>query len=277
MEVRITTLSENTATYGFWGEWGLSILVEAGDKKILLDTGPGFSTVHNASLLGIDLTDIDRIVLSHGHADHTGGLLDVLKSTGPKEIVAHPNIWAGKYVSRGGEEPRYIGIPFTREELEASGASFILSREPVELSDHIITTGEIPAVNDFESIDPGLLAKEGEEQRGDELADDLALIVKTDFGLVVILGCAHRGIINTLHHARILTGEEQVYAVIGGAHLFNSSPERLAMTSAALRDCGVQRLGLSHCTGFAASAYLAQAFGDSFFLNNAGTRFTLPF
>ena len=96
MEVKVATLSENTASYGFWGEWGLSIMVETGDKKILLDTGPGLSAVHNASLLGIDLAGIDRIVLSHGHADHTGGLLDVLKSAGPKKIIAHPDIWARK-------------------------------------------------------------------------------------------------------------------------------------------------------------------------------------
>ena len=277
MEIKITTLSENTSSGGFWGEWGLSILVEVDGKRIMLDAGLGFSTVYNAQLLGIDLASVDQIALSHGHADHTGGLRDVLKRSGAKEIIAHPDIWAKKYVIHAGQGERYIGIPFVHEELEILGASFIHSREPVQLSDHIMTSGEIPMVTDYEEIDPVLYVKDGGELRPDELADDLALIINADFGLVVILGCGHRGIINTLLHARRLTGNEQVYAVIGGAHLISASLERLALTAAALREMDVQKLGLSHCTGFAASAYLAGEFGDAFFLNNAGTCFTLPF
>ena len=110
----------------------------------------------------------------------------------------------------------------------------------------------------------------------DFLADDLALIINTEFGLVVILGCAHRGIINTLRHAQNLTGQKLVYTVIGGTHLFRASEERLAKTIAELKEMGIQRLGVSHCTGFHASARLAQEFKDAFFLNNTGTRLTLP-
>lgn len=276
MEVEITTLSENTANYGFYGEWGLNILVETGGRKILLDTGLSFTAVANAQRMGIDLSDIDAIVLSHGHADHTGGLLDVLKTAGPKKVVAHPDIWAEKYVKRGEGKERYIGIPFAREKLEAAGASFTLSREPVKLADNIMTTGEIPMLTDYEAIDSGLYVEMGGQRRPDELADDLALIIDADFGLVAILGCAHRGVINTLHRALELAGKKGIYAVIGGAHLFGASEERLVKTAAALREMGVLRLALSHCTGFAASAYLVQEFGSSFFPNNAGTRFTLP-
>jgi len=109
----------------------------------------------------------------------------------------------------------------------------------------------------------------------DPLADDLALIIDTDFGLVVILGCAHRGIINTLRHTQNLTGKELVYAAIGGTHLFRASEERLEKTIADLKEIGIQRLGVSHCTGFRASARLAQEFEDIFFMNNAGTSITL--
>ena len=277
MEIKVTTLGENTANYGFCGEWGLSIMVEAEGKKVLLDAGLSFSVAYNAEQMGLDLSDIDSIVLSHGHADHTGGLLEVLNRAGPKEIIAHPDIWAKKYARRGDEEERYIGIPFTREELEASGASFLLSREPVRLSENIMTTGEITMINDYEAIDSALYVKEDGQLQPDELADDLALIINAGSGLVVILGCAHRGIINTLRHAQRLTGKEQIFAVIGGAHLIGASEERLAMTAAALHEMGVQKLGLSHCTGFAASAYLAREFGESFFLNNAGSRFILVY
>ena len=140
-----------------------------------------------------------------------------------------------------------------------------------------MTTGEIPMVNDYEAVETYLYVKEGEELKQDSLADDLALIIDADFGLVVILGCAHHGIVNTLQHARKLAGKEPIYAAIGGTHLVHASQERLEKTAAALKAMGVQWLGVSHCTGFAASAYLAREFGDRFFLNNAGTTITLPF
>ncbi|MDD5127672.1 MAG: MBL fold metallo-hydrolase [Dehalococcoidales bacterium] len=277
MEVKITTLSENTANYGFMAEWGLSMLIEVDGKKILLDTALSFSAVHNAQLLGIDLSEIDCIVLSHGHADHTGGLREVLRRSGPKEIYAHPDIWTKKYVNRHGERERFIGIPFAREELEALGGSFKLSREPVKLSEHIMTTGEVPMVTEYESIEPVMFVKEQGKTTPDVLADDLSLVIDADFGLVVVLGCGHHGIVNTLQHARKLTGNETVYAVIGGPHLIGAAPERLSLTVAALREMGVQKIGLSHCTGFAASVYLAQEMGDAYFLNNAGSRIKLPF
>ena len=277
MEIRITTLSENTAGYGFLAEWGLSILVEADGLRILMDTGLSFSAVHNAQLMGIDLATIDRIVLSHGHADHTGGLREVLRRGGEVEVIAHPDIWAPKYVRRDGEtEEQYIGIPFVRGELESLGAHFNLVREPVRITDRIITTGEIPMLSGYEEIENNLFVKEADVLQPDRLADDLALVIDTDFGLVVILGCAHRGIINTLRHAQRLTGKELVYAVIGGTHLFLTSDERIEQTIAALKEIGIQRLGVSHCTGFHASARLAQEFEGIFFLNNAGTRLTLP-
>ena len=169
------------------------------------------------------------------------------------------------------------GIHFRRELLESLGARFNLSREPVKLTDCIMTTGEIPMVNDYETVDKHLLVKDDGELKPDSLNDDLALIIDTDFGLVVILGCAHRGIVNTLQHARKLTDKDLIYAAIGGTHLVHVSEGRLEKTAAALLEVGVQYLGASHCTGFKASAYLAQAFGERFFLNNSGTRLALPF
>ena len=277
MEIKITTLSENTANTGFLAEWGISMLVEADGLKVLFDTGRSFSASHNAQLLGVDLATIDRIVLSHGHLDHTGGLKEVLERSGPKEVIAHPDMWQRKYGFRRDDRMWYIGIPFVREELETLGASFVLAREPVQLSANIMTTGEVPMITDYESIDAGLCVREDGEERPDIFADDLSLIINTEFGLVVLLGCAHRGIINILRHALKLTGKQQIYAVIGGTHLLKASEARLAETASALKEMQVQWLGVSHCTGFNAAAYLAREFGDRFFLNNAGTCLTLPF
>ena len=276
MEVRLTTLSENTATYGFLGEWGLSILVEADGMRVLVDTGLGASAVHNAQLLGIDLSTVDMIVLSHGHADHTGGLQEVLRRTGPVKVIAHPDTWGLKYARGERGQARYIGVPFSRAELESWGGDFNLTEEPVRISPRMMTTGVIPLSTSYEQVDANLYVKEGAHFAPDPLADDLSLIIETDFGLVVILGCAHRGIVNTLEHARRLTGEETIYAAVGGSHLFRASPQRIEETATALKQMGVQLLGVSHCTGFAASTRLAHELGSALVANNAGTRLKLP-
>jgi 7,8-dihydropterin-6-yl-methyl-4-(beta-D-ribofuranosyl)aminobenzene 5'-phosphate synthase len=277
MEIRITTLSENTANHGFLAEWGLSILVDVDGTRILMDTGMSFSAAYNAQLLGIDLRSIDAIVLSHGHRDHTGGLREVLKIKGEVKVIGHPDIWAAKYGQLNNEaKTEYCGIPFSREELESRGARFNLTKEPIHITEHVMTSGEITMVSSYETIDENLFARHGASLRPDPLADYLALVIDTDFGLVVILGCAHRGIVNTLRHAQKLTGKELVYAVVGGTHLFRASDERIQKTIADLRNTGIQKLGVSHCTGFHASARLAREFEGAFFLNNAGTRLTLP-
>ena len=294
MKICLTTLNENTASsFPLIGEWGLSILVEVDNLKILLDTGQNIAVVHNAALMGIDLSQIDKIVLSHGHSDHTGGLWEVLnrirlqgRTERKVEIIAHPDVWASKYGRISEEKYIYVGIPFQKEELENLGASFTLTKDPVWLSENVVTTGEIPMTTEYEQIEPLVYVKEGNEFHPDPLWDDQAIIIKSELGLVVVLGCCHRGIINTLHHAQKLTGVEQIYAVIGGMHLQFAvggtdvtsvvATERLDRIIAELKKFDIQRIGPFHCTGPIASIRLAQEFGEGFFFNNAGTRVTIP-
>ncbi|MEA3442354.1 MAG: MBL fold metallo-hydrolase [Chloroflexota bacterium] len=273
MSIRITTLSENTASgMGLLAEWGISVLIEADNHKILFDTGQSFSAACNAITLGIDLSQLDSIVFSHGHLDHTGGLLPILKLVKkPIEVIAHPDIWSSKYVKHFEQKERYIGVPFSREAAEGLGASFKLTGDPLWLSKNIVTSGEIPMLTEYEKIDPQLCVKRKGKLEPDPLRDDQALFAKSERGLIIILGCAHRGIINTIKHAQKITNMESVYAVIGGTHLMTASPQRMDSTIAELRRLDIQRLGVSHCTGMEASAILAQKFGEKFFFNNAGT------
>ena len=273
MRLRITTLSENTADTGdFLAEQGVSFLVETEKETILFDTGKSISTSHNASILGIDLNRVDKIILSHGHSDHTGGLRQILRVMRKKvEVIAHPDVWANKYSRRRGKKERFIGIPFQRQEFESLGASFTMSTEPVKIAANIMTSGEVPMVTDFEEIATTLFVKSEDGWQPDKLLDDLALIINTDKGLVVVLGCAHRGAINTLYHARHITGTKQVYAVLGGTHLYGASEKQVRLTIAALKELDIKRLGLCHCTGLPAAGLLAQEFGDRFFFNNTGT------
>lgn len=277
MKLRITTLSENYADRGYLlAEYGLSIVVETDDVNILFDTGASISASYNADVLGIDLSKIDKVVLSHGHYDHTGGLRQILGKMGKEvEIIAHPDIWAAKYSRSQGRKDRYNGIPFQRQELERLGANFNLTTKPVRITDSIMTTGEVPMVTDFEEIEPVFFVKQDSGWQPDKLLDDQALIINAEPGLIVILGCAHRGPINTLYYAQQLTGVRSIHTVLGGSHLIHASEERIWLTIAALKELGVQRLGLCHCTGLPAIMLIAHEFEDKFFFNNAGTRLNI--
>jgi len=276
MHVRISTIAENSVSWlRLLGEWGLSILVEVDDTTVLMDTGCSTVAAHNARIMGSDLTKIDKIVFSHGHEDHTGGLLDILKlrdmSDTPVEVIAHPSAWDKKYwKSPDGTEFSEIGIPYTREQAESLGARFRLSKDPVWITDRIVTSGEVPMVTDYETIDDNACVKTDAGYTDDPLNDDQTLFIKSDKGLIVISGCAHRGIINTIRRGKALTETDKVYAVIGGIHLFGASEERLEKTIDEFRALDIQRIGVSHCTGQIASARLFNEFGDRFFFNSAG-------
>jgi 7,8-dihydropterin-6-yl-methyl-4-(beta-D-ribofuranosyl)aminobenzene 5'-phosphate synthase len=278
MGIRLTTMSENSTAMGdLLGEWGLSVLVETGAVNILFDTGKSISLASNADTLGIDLGKIDRVVLSHGHYDHTGGLYHLLRRTRKKlEVIAHPDCLGDKYSRREGQEHRYIGVPHRRQYLESCGATFNLTTGPVKITDTVMTTGEVLMQTDFETVAPTLYVREGEGWLPDPVLDDQALIIKTGQGLAVVLGCAHRGIINTLYQAQQLTGVKEIHTVVGGAHLVGESEERVWRTIAALKELDIQRLGLCHCTGLPAVSLLAQEFGERFFFNVGGTVIDLP-
>ena len=140
----------------------------------------------------------------------------------------------------------------------------------------MITTGEVDIVTDFEQVgEEYLMVKVGDEYQRDTCPDDRALIVKTDKGLVVVLGCAHRCLINTLYHARKVTGEDKIHMVIGGCHLIDASKDLINQTIDALKDFDIQRLGVSHCTGLTAGSMMAAEFGDRFFFNTAGNTVTV--
>ena len=257
-KIKIYTLVDNTAGYGFQGEWGLSFYIEAQGHKILFDTGMTSLASENARLAKIDLSSIDTLVLSHGHNDHTGGLADFLKYTGDVPVISHPDIWTKKYVQENQNSLDYIGIPVCREELESRGAQFHLTTKTFEICQSIITTGEVELNNPYEKIDGDLLVKTAGEFYCDPMMDDLSLIIQTDRGLVVITGCAHRGIVNTLQHAQKITGDQRILFAIGGFHLYQASQERLDWTVQTLLSMGIQKVSPCHCTGFHAMAQIYQ-------------------
>jgi 7,8-dihydropterin-6-yl-methyl-4-(beta-D-ribofuranosyl)aminobenzene 5'-phosphate synthase len=278
--LRLTTIAENTATRsGIVGEWGLSILIEDGEHRFLLDTGAGASTVANADSLGIELDGIDAIVLSHGHNDHTGGLLPVLsRLEGGARVVAHPAVWGAKYSrNRTTNRYRYAGIPHAREALESAGARFELTEMPTWLSADIVASGEEPMTTDFEATADTLHIRTPDGFAPDPVIDDQSLYIRTDLGLVVVLGCAHRGMVNIIRHGCRLTATEKVYMVVGGTHLGSAAEPQVARTIEALREMDIGWLGVSHCTGLATASRLDRELPGRFLFSNAGTTISFPF
>jgi 7,8-dihydropterin-6-yl-methyl-4-(beta-D-ribofuranosyl)aminobenzene 5'-phosphate synthase len=269
--LRITILCENTAvpSSGVMGEHGFSALIERGKKKILFDTGQGLGLMHNAELLGVDLTGITEVVLSHGHYDHTGGLKDLLLETGGTRITAHPHIFQPKYARRNGQM-RYIGIPFSPAAIEGWGGDFRLSEVAVEVAPGITTTGVIPRITSFEGADKDLLVKTDNGFEEDALLDDLSLIIDTPRGTVVLLGCAHAGLINILCHVKDLTGKDSFHWVLGGTHLGFYGHERLEEVIQELQSFPIDNIGASHCTGLYAGIRLAQEMGPRLHFCNVG-------
>lgn len=270
---KATVLCENSVFWneGAVAEHGWSVFIQTDQGNLLLDTGQGLGIINNARILGIDLTSIKGIVLSHHHYDHTGGLRSVLENINKSiPVYAHPDIFKESYVTRRGKI-RYIGIPYKKELLETLGADFKFSPAVREILPGIFLTGEIPRLTSYEKGDADLVVKSAGAFVKDNIIDDQSLVIKTAQGLFVILGCAHSGIINTLEYARKITGEERIHTVIGGTHLGPVSEEQKAESIKDLKKYNVSKLGVSHCTGLQTAARLAGELGDKFLYCNVGT------
>ena len=265
MTFRITILCDNTVgpLSGTLGEHGFAALVEHSQGALLFDTGQGGTLLPNARRMGKDLHKVETVVLSHGHYDHTGGLLPLLQGGGGKRLLAHPGIFAPRYRVKDTGEAVSIGIPCSEEELRATGAHCDWSVEFREIAPHLALTGQIPRVTPFETGDQGIyLDREG--VKVDTVPDDQSLVMISPKGLVLLLGCCHAGVINTIEAARRHTGVEQVYAIVGGTHLGFCIHEQLAATVKAMRSFGVKKICASHCTGFGAAARMAREFPGQF-------------
>jgi 7,8-dihydropterin-6-yl-methyl-4-(beta-D-ribofuranosyl)aminobenzene 5'-phosphate synthase len=270
---RITILCDNTVgpMSGTLGEHGFAALVEGEGDPLLFDTGQGETLLYNAQRLNRDLHRVGRVVLSHGHWDHTGGLRALLSSCGPKEILAHPGVFARRYRVRENGSVA-VGIPYSEDFLAGIGARYDFSTGFREVAPGIFLTGEVPRTAPFEKGDAGLCCDDA-GCRPDLLPDDQSLAAVTPRGLVILVGCCHAGVINTIRYCIEKTGIPEIRAVIGGTHLSFCSHEQLEETVRGLRELRVHKIYGSHCTGFPASARLSREFPGHF--HPAAVGFTL--
>jgi len=278
MDIDITILCDNSINKsGFVGEHGFSLLIERNDKKYLFDTGPGMSLPLNFKVLNKDFKRLDKVFISHGHYDHTGGLKWVIQQVGKVEVVAHPDIFSRHMVLHfqdTGEPPRYIGCQFSQQELEQLGAAFTFIDTTREVSPGLwFVTGINPDPEKLPN-DARLLIPQREKFVRDPIKDDASLLIETDGAPILVLGCAHAGVFNILDHIRKDMGITKLRAILGGTHLMFFDPKDVRRAIDKFEEFSIDLVGVSHCTGFQAAVELSNHFGDRFRLASAGSVFS---
>jgi len=259
----ITCLCDNTVKYSstYWGEHGISFLIEAGERTVLFDTGQSYPVLaHNAAAMKKELTHVGDVIISHGHYDHTGGLSGLLSLCNPT-THAHPLIFEKKYQVYDGVNPTYIGMPTDRDTIE-SRSKLSLDKGSVEVTSHIRTTGEVPRNEPTEEVPERFKRDDGGTLVYDPILDDQSVIVDNGSEAIVLLGCTHSGLVNTIKRCKELT-DLPISAVAGGTHLVNAPKERLERTVGYLKDEGIRMYGF-HCTGLASAATLRSCLGRDY-------------
>ncbi len=274
-KLRMTVLAENLAgARGVRAEHGLACWVQADATNILFDTGQGLVLNSNAEVLGVDLTTADAVVLSHGHYDHTGGLESLFGKIDRAKLYVHPRAFEEKYVRHPAEGGRPVGAPLAAvDTIAAHVAGIVWTEKPTELAKGVWVTGQIPRRHDFEDTGGPFFLDEACTEP-DPLWDDQALFVETARGVVVLMGCGHSGLVNTLDYVSDLTGGSRIHAVVGGFHLVGASDEKVARVLDALQRHDVQRIGPAHCTALQATAKILAANPDRFVSVAAGSVLT---
>ena len=250
INVELTVLCDNHAQGELQAEHGLAFWMDAPELQLLFDTGSGQTLAQNAAQLQIPLDECQMVVLSHGHYDHTGGLRELWQQGVTCPVMAHPSVILPRYSRHPGKPVRRIGMPtdVVRQIWQLPTTMRLWNLDPQLLTPYWGTSGEIPRLDPLEDVGgPFYLDAEGFES--DELPDDQALWFNTPKGLVIVLGCCHSGLINTITHLRQVTGILKVAGLIGGLHLLHADESRLAHTMSFLKRCQLDFLRLGHCTG----------------------------
>jgi 7,8-dihydropterin-6-yl-methyl-4-(beta-D-ribofuranosyl)aminobenzene 5'-phosphate synthase len=266
--MKVTVAIDNNVRFGgplpLTGEHGAAFLIEIDGKKILYDTGTTGAVVNNLALLGTHPSQLDVVVISHGHYDHSGGLVRILQEARKDvEVVMHKNAFGDRYsVAGGGRAP--IGIPYPENYLRTIGGRWDLRDTPSQLTPNLWFSGSVPRITDYEEGDERLVIGTDHGDIQDPINDDISLFCRGERGLIVIGGCAHSGLVNTVKHGFAVTGLDRLQAWIGGTHLGPVSKRQQELTIAQLQAWQPEFVAANHCTGFAMMARLKDVFAERF-------------
>ncbi|MGQ9516829.1 MAG: MBL fold metallo-hydrolase [Anaerolineae bacterium] len=260
--MKLICLVDNTvcSLSPFWGEHGLAMLVESREGRVLLDTGASAAVfMHDLEAAGIEPESITALVISHGHHDHTGGLSAFLERRPGVPLYAHPAIMTERFSQREGKV-RAIGMKMAPEELRRR-ADLRLSEKPQEVLPGIWTTGEIAGRNEPEGRSPNHFVRGEAGLVPDPYRDDMSLVLEVGAGLVLVCGCCHAGLLNTLEHVERVFGRP-VTAIFGGTHLISADAPHLERVGRRLREMpALKAVYLGHCSGERALFYLKGVLG----------------
>jgi 7,8-dihydropterin-6-yl-methyl-4-(beta-D-ribofuranosyl)aminobenzene 5'-phosphate synthase len=278
--MKLICVNDNIAKFSseFYAEHGFSILIEKGDSKILFDTGKSPEVLkHNMEQLN-GFNDLKQVVLSHGHGDHTGGLSQVLKNSSA-DIYLHKTAILPKYILRN-NNMEFIGISeipcvYKDNEEKKLQPKLKLISKTIEIEQDIFIFAEISFSNDFEELDPSFFIEKNHNFLHDNFDDELVLVIKTPEGLVILSGCGHKGIVNTVSSVAKYFNQN-VYAVIGGTHLITANENRIKTTITELEMFDPKYLIFGHCTGFDALCKFKNKFKDKFQILESGKEIILP-
>lgn len=275
--IKVSVLCDNMAGgRGFLAEHGLSLLLQAGEQRILFDTGQSSVFMQNADCLGEELLNLTGIVLSHGHFDHCGGMKDLVRLYRDHEkclppVYVRENAFRPKTAVNGNRITfRDIGIPWSRRLIQ--DAVHVTGNKEM-IGDGIWVLGDIPYTVDFEKKPDTFFIVKGDKKLPDYMEDEQLLVFETEKGLCVFGGCCHPGIVNCLAYVKQSFPEKPVYSVLAGMHLMNHSRERILETAEALKGMNIQILMPVHCTGLEAIGKLKDIFGDKCSLLETGKVF----
>lgn len=261
--MKLTVLTDDNVVNSrrLLAEHGLCFYIEDEGQKILFDTGYSDVFIKNAISLGINLLDLDYIVLSHGHYDHTGGLahylafymsaLEQKQKVKKPTIVTHPDTFLEKYEEGFGE----IGCMLTEEKLNKC-FEVITTDEPYQLTDNLTFLGEVPRFNDFEAKEPLFKVLRNGKYEDDYVIEDSAMVYTSNKGLSIITGCSHSGICNIVEYSQKLFKTTNIESIIGGFHLINTPKEKMAKIVNYSKAQDIKTLYPCHCTDFSARVEL---------------------
>lgn len=268
----ITLLVDNKAGEGLECVHGFAAWLKIRDRRILFDTGQKGVMLRNAERLGIDLAEAEALVLSHGHDDHTDNLADFYALNPNTPMYCGQNIEADRFCCRPGEQALNWSPPVSAKKVFESLPSeqkHTLTA-PVYLLPGVAVTGPVPRLTTFEDVGDALFLN-AEASKPDPVSDDMSMWFETDKGLIILLGCCHSGIVNTVNYIRKISGIEKVSGIVGGMHLIRASKERMEKTLEAMKSWNMDFLIPCHCTGDNAMQQMKDFLGDVVTFGCTGT------
>lgn len=273
MNIKIITLIENNTDNNgiLFSEHGLSFYIKIDEVKILFDTGKSGDFIKNAGLLKIDLSKLDYVMISHGHYDHSGGFKKLVNNVeNTFKIIIGEGFFNKKYKLLEENTYKYLGNSFDEEYVNEKNIPIkYIKEDTFYITENIMIFSNFERSNDFEMLNKKFHLKQDENYIIDDFSDEIVLGIKTQKGLVVVLGCSHVGVVNILETIIKRTGMS-IYGIVGGTHLIEADEQRLKNTIKFFKEKDIQVLGLSHCTGEYALEEIKREFKNKFLYNNTG-------